>query len=441
MLRMRRLIQTLFLLLVLPALSSGQSLHFQSRDIDLGEVRNWGLQPAVFHFENRGNAPVFILRTPPGPDFRIIWPAAYVQPGASDSLVVYLIPKEKGNMASSFEVYGSDSGKPYRLSVRGNIMSLDECPGSEANVPDPARLIKVVEEGSAKLLPGASVDIQADRRNRISGRTDRKGQYTCSLRPGLYTVRVALDGYETRYEEFYLDRRTLILTFELKPLAQETAETIPDPLPDSIPALSPKVTPLPTASDSLDPKLLSHSLYKPNNIVFLLDVSSSMRSSDKLPLLKASIKRLVAVLRSYDRISLITYASQPRVLAEGWSGAEKEKLFLLIDSLEARGNTRGVTGMSKAYEIAALHFIPDANNIVIIATDGDFNGEEYSNSDLVRMISAKAQEGISLSVIGFGQGSSLDLRMRQMALVGKGSYIKMVDESQVVEEIMRGARR
>jgi hypothetical protein len=433
---MQRLYHILILFLALLPGVSAQSLYFETREIDLGEVRNWGLQPAVFYFENRGDAPVFILRSPPGSDFRIVYPSGYIQPGRRDSIVVYCIPKEKGSFVTNLDIYGSDSGKPYRLIIRAKVLSLDDCPGNEANVPDPTRLIRVVERGSNKPLPGAELNITGDRRNRISARSDRRGQYSCSLRPGLYSIDITLEGYIPYSEEFYLNRSTLILTYELVPLAEPLADVLPEPITAAIDS-TPDVVPLPHSSDSLDPNLLSGDLYKPNNIVFLVDVSSSMRSADKLPLLKASIKRLVSVLRSYDHISLITYANEPLVLAEAWSGADKNRLLSLIDSLQAKGNTRGLRGMNKAYEIARRHYIDGANNIVIIATDGDFNGEEYSNASLFSLIRKQAVDGITCSVIGFGKGEGFELRMREMALAGKGSYIQMVNESQVVEEIMR----
>lgn len=160
----------------------------------------------------------------------------------------------------------------------------------------------------------------------------------------------------------------------------------------------------------------------PSNLVFLLDVSGSMSSSDKLPLLKQAILLLVDELRASDRISIVVYAGSAGLVLDGADGGDKEDIIEAINSLEAGGSTAGGAGIDLAYAVAAEHFIENGNNRVILATDGDFNVGVSSESALERMIENKRESGIFLSVIGFGQGNLKDNKMETLADKGNGVY-------------------
>lgn len=441
----------LILLTVLSTLPGllAQGIVFDQEHVDIGEVRNWGLQPAVFHFTNHSASRVFIMKSSPDPDLRVIYPRSYIQPGQSDSIRVYYIPRRREAFKADVEIWSSDRSKPYKLSLEGNAISLDECPGTPGAVtPDPPRLIRVVEKGSGNPVPGAEVTLERTRNDRFRDHTDRKGQYTRDLRPGLYSVNVNHRDYLPHHEEFYLDRSTLILVFEIEPEIPElTVDEIPQEQPQPIPVpetqldtfveltVNDEILPYP-GPDSLDDNLLPWKDYRQNNIVFLIDVSSSMRSKDKLPLLKGSMKQLVKVIRSVDNVSLIIYANEPRVLVEGAAGNEKELLNNAVDSLNAKGRTYGVEGLQKAYEIAERNFIPGANNLVIVATDGEFNSPDFSSYDLLNLVRTYERKDIHTSVIGFGQATIPMLRMNQIALAGKGSYMHIDSGSDGVEEIL-----
>ena len=160
----------------------------------------------------------------------------------------------------------------------------------------------------------------------------------------------------------------------------------------------------------------------PSNLVFLLDVSGSMNSSDKLPLLKQAILLLVDELRPSDRMSLVVYAGSAGVVLDGADGGDKEAIIEAINSLEAGGSTAGGEGIELAYSIAAQNYIEGGNNRVILGTDGDFNVGVSSESALERLISRKKDSGIFLSVCGFGTGNLKDNKMETLADKGNGVY-------------------
>ncbi len=160
----------------------------------------------------------------------------------------------------------------------------------------------------------------------------------------------------------------------------------------------------------------------PSNLVFLLDVSGSMNSYDKLPLLKKGFKLLTNQLREDDYVSIVVYAGSSGLVLPPTSGADKETILEALNKLSAGGSTAGASGIKQAYQVAKEYFKENGNNRIILATDGDFNVGVSSNSELVDLIQEKRDQGIFLSVLGFGSGNLKDSKMEQIANNGNGNY-------------------
>lgn len=172
----------------------------------------------------------------------------------------------------------------------------------------------------------------------------------------------------------------------------------------------------------------------PSNLVFLIDVSGSMDQPNKLPLLKTSFKMLVEQLRPQDHVAIVVYAGAAGLVLEPTAGDEKKKIIEALDNLEAGGSTAGGAGINLAYSLAKEHFKQNGNNRVILATDGDFNVGESSNASMERLIEQKRQDGIFLTVLGFGMGNYKDSKMETLADKGNGNYayIDNITESRKV---------
>jgi len=160
----------------------------------------------------------------------------------------------------------------------------------------------------------------------------------------------------------------------------------------------------------------------PSNLVFLLDVSGSMNSPNKLPLLKSAFRLLVNELRPQDRVSIVVYAGAAGVVLEPTPGNEKQKILQAIERLNAGGSTAGGEGLRLAYNKASESFMRDGNNRIILATDGDFNIGMSSNAEMERLIEKKRDEGVFITVLGFGMGNYKDDKMEIIADKGNGNY-------------------
>jgi Ca-activated chloride channel family protein len=159
-----------------------------------------------------------------------------------------------------------------------------------------------------------------------------------------------------------------------------------------------------------------------SNMVFLLDVSGSMNEPNKLPLVKRGFKLLVEQMSERDSVAIVVYAGAAGLVLPPTNGDNKAAILEAIENLEAGGSTAGGEGIELAYQVARENFVQGGNNRVILATDGDFNVGPSSDGELVRLIEEKRDEGIFLSILGFGTGNLKDSKMEQLADKGNGNY-------------------
>ncbi len=158
------------------------------------------------------------------------------------------------------------------------------------------------------------------------------------------------------------------------------------------------------------------------NLVFLLDVSGSMSSPDKLPLLKQAFGMLVDSLREDDRVSIVVYAGAAGLVLPPTSGANKPRIMEALEGLRSGGSTNGGAGIQLAYTLAREQFVKGGVNRVMLATDGDFNVGASSKAELVRMVTEEAKSGVFLTVMGFGSGNLQDATMEAISGQGNGTY-------------------
>jgi Ca-activated chloride channel homolog len=167
-----------------------------------------------------------------------------------------------------------------------------------------------------------------------------------------------------------------------------------------------------------------------SNLVFLIDVSGSMESPNKLPLVKSSLKLLIEQLREQDKISIVVYAGNAGLVLPATSGSNKIKIKEAIDQLEAGGSTAGGAGIKLAYQIAKQNFMKNGNNRIILCTDGDFNVGVSSNGELERMVEKERESGVFLTVLGYGMGNYKDSKMEVLADKGNGNHAYIDSESE-----------
>ena len=165
---------------------------------------------------------------------------------------------------------------------------------------------------------------------------------------------------------------------------------------------------------------LARSARPPANLVFLVDVSGSMSSQDKLPLVKTALAGLAGELSPRDKVSIVVYAGAAGLVLEPTSDARKIRAAL--ERLSAGGSTAGGAGLQLAYQVARDNFIQGGVNRILLATDGDFNVGVSNTKSLIEMVERERDNGITLTTLGFGTGNYNEAMMEQIADKGNGNY-------------------
>ncbi|CAG4999780.1 hypothetical protein DYBT9275_02304 [Dyadobacter sp. CECT 9275] len=172
--------------------------------------------------------------------------------------------------------------------------------------------------------------------------------------------------------------------------------------------------------------------FAPNNMVLLLDVSASMESPFKMPLLKRSIKSLLTLLRPEDQISIVVYSGKARVVLKPTSGSKAAEIARMIDLLHSSGDTDGNEGLRLAYKTANKQYIRGGNNRIVLATDGEFPVSE----EVLRMVGENARQDLYLSVFTFGRNQHTGQKLRKLGQLGQGTYAHVTEESADLQLIL-----
>lgn len=175
----------------------------------------------------------------------------------------------------------------------------------------------------------------------------------------------------------------------------------------------------------------------PANLVFLVDVSGSMNSENKLPLVKQTLRLLTERLRPQDKITLITYASGEQILLSGVSGKEKDRILAAVNGMKAGGSTAGESAIQAAYREAQKAFVKNGINRILLATDGDFNVGITDFDTLKSMVAEKRKSGISLTTLGFGTDNYNEHLMEQIADAGDGNYSYIDNRNEAKKVLQR----
>ena len=288
---------------------------------------------------------------------------------------------------------------------------------------------KIKDEKTNESISNYSVTLIKDGLPVVQKMNQKKNSFNAKIPLGLYYIIIEKEGYETFEKLYYVNRRNNNLTIPLIPIKTNTfTENSIITIADSASTI--EITTKKTKSLLIDSskniittsnaKEFNAINYEPNNIVFLLDISTSMKYNGKLELLKSSMQELTKILRPIDKVTIIGYSSRASVLLNTISGNEKDSIVQKIIDLKAKGLTAGGRGLKLAYEKAKNEFIENGNNQIIIATDGDFNEGDENINKIAKKIK---KSGLIISIVGIKAKQIPKENMKAIAKIGGGNYI------------------
>ncbi len=474
----------LFIFSLLLIQVSGQANH------DFGNLTETDLP---FHdFELSSNQEkAYILRVESDPDVQVLLSSRAFAPNEPATLRVQINPQSKGRFSREIQVWVSNSDKALSFKIKGNARyeaaSLDiPCPGfGKAPSGNPSLFVlELVLKDSLteQVIPHQRIEVFLPSGESRSFRTNDQGVIEIQSKPGLHGFQVDRDEYFPLERMVYANpsRNKHVLriykpepmasTQEDEPQEEPVLNTEPpiveepmeevlqegDPSPieeevllvDSFPDLieEPEVAveeETPSQEEELidsqgfedESEAFPTALYRSQNLVFLLDVSGSMAKKDKLEQMQKAMDSLILALRPQDKISLITYADGVEVLAEGLSGADKDMLLSLVQSLEPGGITEEEAGLRAAYRLAWSNRIEDGNNLIFLFTDGVFDPDNKAKD---RILFMGSKRGTKLSVGGIATSPYARGFLEEMARKGGGRYIDIREEipgTSLIQEI------
>jgi Ca-activated chloride channel family protein len=441
---MKKIIAILFSLFFLNNLSA--QVVFNTSYHNLGEISKEDKKYYDFTLTNAGKETATILRLeePYGVDVK--FSKKEILPDSTIIVRIKYTPKKKGEFKKNIPIWLSVNNQPITLTIEGEAKSFDineslECPPFKSiQQPKDSKSelkIKVVDINTKKPIKNATVQIIWDGLNYKALKTDGKGFVVQSLKWDNYYFVVNAETYGSKEQAYTVNQENNYLEFELgEPTEEEMIAIKEDTIVEPIVVIAP--------TDTISTKELPVELFAPNNIVFCIDVSVSMKQKGRIDLLKSSMIQLLNGLRPIDKLAIVTYASSTDVVLESQYVTDKTAIIELIKDLTAGGYTSGSKGIKKAYQVARENMIVDGNNQVIIATDGAFNLNK-GDKGIIKNVEANFKKGVKISVVGVKNEKWTVKSMSSIAKKGSGNYIhiKSYEQSKQVlmDEIKTNSRK
>jgi len=338
---------------------------------DIGTQENIYKVRADYVIQNNQAKNLYLLRADALKGITIRAAKKTIKPGDTTLIVVEFIPQQTGKFNETINLVTSADGTPFKMSLSGNIKSI---------------------------------------------KTDDKTACFYFKKPNNAGVKTT---------------EPIVVTEPTKP--RDTSNKMPDNTINTV--IDNPVIPIktPTPVNTKKPNELDEDLYKPNNIIFLVDVSSSMKDTNKLKVMQYALHHLIEVLRPSDKVTFITYADSVKILRESLSGKDKEELNEVVDRLKAKGLTKGNKAILFSLDIALKNYITNGNNQIILATDGKFR---FYPDDQKSYLFKQGDKHVKLSTMAFGNDKDALKNLKEIAEIGKGNFIHIKNRSKAKEQLL-----
>lgn len=462
---------TIFIFLVFQ-LSAIAQMQFSATKHDFGDLENYDNRFVDITITNKTIKQGYVLSVRKPKEVVYIQNHALVEKDSTITLRFQVNPREKGRFNFDIEIYTSDKQDPTILKLTGNLRNLSQeignsltaCPdfnshpvGRKANNFD--MTVITIDKVTREELSQTTVSMIQNGRALWVEKTDKKGTIKKDAQIGLSYFYAKHEGYLTAEKGALVsnDRNRIIIELEKNPdyiVPLPKQDPIPqvvieipteknEPLPEislEMELLTEETTPLENTLielTELDKENFDEQFFKPINVVFVLDVSSSMNQSEKMELMKYSLNQLSDMLRTQDNVSIVTYATDTRVLLPTSSGDKKTEMQQEVNRLRASGMTAGGEGIKLGFKQADKGFLADGINHVIVITDGAFN---RNSDDYKKYVKKYQKKGINMSIVGIRNHEKDEQAMRDAAKIGGGSYIpifKLVDAQNNLKQAIR----
>jgi len=482
----------LFFLLGCSALNGFSQIQLSQTVFDLGEISLLNSDIVDFDAQNISDETVYILRIETEQNVGSQYTSKTIRPGTKEGIRIKLNPLNKGKIERKVQVFFSNNPKPVEITVKAIVKALPKnnrtaCPqfGAALKAPTgrPQPVAKIqkfdlilfdTESENQLAIVQSNLETQAEKTVVVTPTTLKPKSPSPTTKPNRTARPVRLKKVRKSPEErrnapslgttlFGHKADSTAATKEpeqkekliqkVKPV-QKTKEAIvmeveAEHIAEKILIKKVQDSTIKSSQETIKPSpkveenqtLLDES-FRPNNIVFLIDASTSMREDQKMDLLKTAMIQLLEPLREIDFITIVTYSGEAKVILPTSSGNLKDEIAVRIENLKADGSTNAVKGIKKAIQVGKSNFLEDGNNQIFLASDGDFNIGE-NNMSLRKKIVKTAEEGLTITVLGIKNDNWTNKSLKEIADLGEGDLLKIKsirDASKVIQSMKRKAK-
>ena len=469
----------IYLIVFMASFGSLAQLETSKLTHDFGDLYDNAPSYYDFKFKNNSAAVVFLLTVDKPREVNYIHTKKIIHPDSTILLRLKIDDRIKGKFKYKVDLFFSNSNTPTTLTLMGNVKQksnnqLTDCP--DFNAPRPANglaqfedTIKVIDSLTGKPIKKSKVYLVNG--NTLVGEyyTNGYGIIHKSIPLGYYFISAHKRKYFSNNFEGYINYENNYIEIALSQPQKVEPNIIPTHTPvlvvnepiqnievnDSIATMiepEPEVatvpepinepivnTPTQAKFDKLPADNFDDNYYLPNNIVFIVDVSTSMKYKGRIELLKKSMIKLTNVLRPQDRVSLISYSSTYTILLEDVSGENKSTIIDKVNSVVVSGFTDGGEAIKQAYILANKSYIEGGNNQIFMVTDGAFNRGQTRYKRVIKNNFKKRD--IKFTMVGIKTTKSVDESMKEMATFGGGRHLKIMTEKDANEKLFKEIKR
>lgn len=421
---------------------------------DFGKIDAGSKRYIDLNIGNPKTQKIYILRVEHSPEVTYRLTSDLILPDSSVHLRVQVNPKKTGAFNFVVKIHLSDqTSAPVVYQLKGNLTEelpgddyLTQCPDfgaipAKSNKSSELEIITIDKETKERL---AKTTVSIIHNGQPSGTwiTGKLGLFKEKLPPGFFYFIVSKEGYLTKEAGVYVGPEISEITI---PLSKDPkyGQPVPTSKPDIDSIDVAQELPKQEAQKKLDEQMTNENIdtiatkiipelasipvdnfdadyFKDVNVIFVLDVSSSMKMGEKMELLKYSLNQLVAKLRPQDKMGLVTYANTAEVFQAPTSGDQKTALQKSISDLKPLGMTAGGKGIKLGYKEVMKNYDPNKANMVIIITDGAFNKD---SEDYQKTVQKYAKQGVIFSVVGIQTREKDAVLMKEAAEFGHGRFV------------------
>lgn len=445
-------------------MSAFGQVKFDKVKHDFGDLEAYDLRYVDIILTNEGDKQEWLLSVKKPMEVVYLNSGSIIEKDSSIVVRLQVNPGKKGRFSYNVEIFTSDRSEAVNVKLTGNLKELDQndmstftaCPNfnERPGGKDPNKFdltVVTIDKESRETLSESTVSMIQNGQPIWTKKTDRKGKIKEDATLGLSYFYATHEGYNPAELGAYVNFQRNYIVLEL----DKNPEIILPPIDTTVIAENPPeitieikdhveedttstiIAEVPPSFEDLDDDDFTSENFAPINVVFVLDISMSMRDADKMELMKYSLFQLTDMLRPQDKMGIVTYSSTTDVLLRPTSGDNKDKIKDKVEGLKAGGFTAGGKGIKTGFAQANRSKIEGGVNHVIIITDGAFNRD---SDDYKRYVRKYARKGIHLSVVGIKNKDKDREEMIEAAELGGGHYVpifKLADAQKNLKEEIR----